>query len=245
MNTIGINSIGKYNGLMAVIIGIISYFSFNLLKSFVSLVSFYFGNDISIGYVDAPVDPSFFVFVVMMLGVWMPIGEEMIYRGMLFHMISRPKRAGILILFNCVVFSGAHQSAEQMIQAFFLGVVLCLLVRRMNGITMGLIVHVSFNVLGLVMTYFCPLFVFKAFGVEEQMSSNQLLLSASCMLFFSIFFMTLLILLISRLKPFDQVPDNDGSQIVNKSYQIPAILMIIVVGSYSILKIVRTFGHFI
>lgn len=242
--TIGFNTIGNTNCLMSILIGIISFFSFNLLKSCVTLLMAFLGSDITIGYIDAPVDPTFFVFVVLMLGVWMPIGEEMLYRGVLFYMISSDKHAVTLILFNCIVFAGAHQSAEQMIQAFFLGGVLCILVRKMNSITMGLLVHVSYNVVGLVMTYFFPLFFFNVFGADEEMSYNQMLLSAAIMLFFSILTITLLMLLISRLeKPIDQTIEKQENQADKKNYLIPAVCMIIVVSSYSMWKIVRAFGH--
>ena len=250
--TIGINTVGKTNCFMSVIIGIISFFSFNLLKSCVSLLMVYFGSDISIGYLDAPVDPSFFVFVVLMLGIWMPIGEEMIYRGMLFYMISSDKYAVPFILFNCIVFAGAHQSAEQMIQAFFLGFVLCFLVHKMKSITMGVFVHISYNIVGIIVTYFFPLFFFKVFGADEELSPNQMLLSAAMMLFFAIISITLLLLLISRLNnPLDQIPDNTDNQDVQEkqvakvSLLIPVISMITLVGSYSILRIVRAFELFV
>ena len=238
---LGIGPVGTMNIFKSIGIGTVCFFAFNMLKNAIFVVLAANGKPVSISYIETPIDIGYFLFLLVMLGIWMPIGEELVYRGMLFHIPSKTGNVVLLTLLNLLIFAGAHQSGEQVIQAIVLGLILCLFARKTGSISMGIIIHITFNLIGLVITYYFPLTLLTAFGIREDSTKNAMLLGACEMMFVVIVLLMLLVVLIHGIKIPEKTAAKASKEFRNLKQQLPAISMAAVGVVYSVWKIGRAF----
>lgn len=85
--------------------------------------------------------------VIMMLAVILlaPIGEELLFRGLILKYANRCMPAFVSILLQALLFGLYHGNVIQGIYAFALGIVLGLLAHRYNSILPGILLHVVIN----------------------------------------------------------------------------------------------------
>lgn len=76
-----------------------------------------------------------------------PIGEELIYRGMVFDRGCRFFGPGQAVIWSAVLFGLAHTGAAQMAAAAVFGAALCLLRMRFRSIAAPILVHGCVNLL--------------------------------------------------------------------------------------------------
>lgn len=245
-NILGIKPIGRGTVLKSVLLGAVCFFTFNILKNSIVLVFASFGRDVSIGYVDAPPDFPSFLFLLLMFCLWMPLGEELIYRGMLFHMPVERENVVLLTITNLLVFAGAHEYGDQAIQAFFLGLVLCLSAYRTKSTSVGIIIHMVFNLFGMIITYYFPLSLFTIFGVNGNGTPNEMRLAAARMLFVVIALLILLVVLISKMKlPFKvayEVKEQDNGSRKMSALAIIALIVVVAFSVWRLVVVVRNTG---
>ena len=239
---LGIGPAGALNIFKSIGIGAVCFFAFNMLKNAIFVALAAYGKPVSISYVETPIDSGYFLFLMVMLGVWMPIGEELVYRGMLFHIPSKTGNVVLLTLLNLLIFAGAHQSGEQVVQAIVLGLILCLFARKTGNISMGIIIHITFNLIGLIVTYYFPLALFTAFGIREDSTKNAMLLGACEMMFVVIILLMLLTVLIRGIRIPEKTAAKASREFRNLKQQLPAIAMASIGVMYSVWKIGRAFS---
>lgn len=138
--------------LVLVGIGILCYFAFQFLKNVALLLLFgATRNTIWIPEI-VPVSKISLVLIFFVHVVCSAIAEEAFFRATVFSALSRHSLLGGL-LYSSLLFAFAHNGIEQVVQAFFLGLVLGVIFERKRSIALCTFVHIIYNTLGLINTY--------------------------------------------------------------------------------------------
>lgn len=138
--------------LVAVVIAILSFLAFQLMKNVVLLILYAVTkNSIWIPEVTL-VSTRSLLLIFLVHVVCSAFAEETFYRGVVFNELSKgsPRLA---LLFVVLLFAFAHSGVEQVIQSLFLGAVLCLVFARKGSVLLCTTVHIIYNTLGWVNTY--------------------------------------------------------------------------------------------
>lgn len=118
-----------------------------------------------------------FFWTLVVIGIIIPIFEELVFRGFILSKLSEMGSKGFAIIFQALLFSVSHFSFVQGASVFLLGILAGYAVLKTRSIKSGIVIHCVFNitnlylyetnhqfydfgqllifiVLGLVMTYF-------------------------------------------------------------------------------------------
>lgn len=82
-----------------------------------------------------------------------PIVEELTFRGLAFGRFRKGIPTWAAMLLSSLLFGLVHGELLWMINAFFLGILLCLVADFTNTILSSIFVHVTFNAFGVIWTY--------------------------------------------------------------------------------------------
>ena len=74
-----------------------------------------------------------------------PVGEELLFRGLIFRYSKKVIPAVCAILLNAVVFGLYHSNSIQIIYALFMGIVLCTVANKFDSILPSILLHMSVN----------------------------------------------------------------------------------------------------
>ncbi|MBE6912266.1 MAG: CPBP family intramembrane metalloprotease [Ruminococcaceae bacterium] len=91
---------------------------------------------------------TFLLLVCLFLG---PFVEEFVFRGILFRMYGKVLGVAGAILMTSLLFAISHTGIAQMIYAFVLGIVLCMVRIRSKSLWNAVALHMSFNLSGTVL----------------------------------------------------------------------------------------------
>ena len=147
------NHCSRFNIILCVIMGIASYVSFQLFKNVYLIINYSITNNetlIPTQQTVVEVFPLVMFFLIYVL--WAALSEEVFYRSMLFGEILKGNRL-FAYLFSVVIFALAHNSVEQIIQATFLAIVLCIVFEKTESILPCIVIHIIYNTLGVINTY--------------------------------------------------------------------------------------------
>ncbi|MBP3610103.1 MAG: CPBP family intramembrane metalloprotease [Lachnospiraceae bacterium] len=181
----------------AVLIGTLSYIAFNSLKNVYMMFKFCVYGDAGFAAEKIPVGSGEFLFLLFIFAFLMVIGEELVYRSMLFYnLYCKGKKNVFSILFCILVFAAAHGSVEQMLQAAFLALLLCTITIKSQSVFICVIIHMIYNVLGTTITYYNPMFMLEFFGAGYDMLQVDGMIVAVKLLLAAVIATTLLFLLV-------------------------------------------------
>lgn len=76
-----------------------------------------------------------------------PIGEEIIYRGMIFGFLRSRHRFAVAALLSSLVFMLTHVDPVAFVTTLPLGVYLCLMYKRVGSIVPGIVLHSMWNLI--------------------------------------------------------------------------------------------------
>jgi len=153
---LGFAKISLKTALWCVIVGILTFFAvqstqFVIVKAFASVF-----NVKSVGFGEKAIIDSLRNIVIAgaIFIVLVPLGEEMIYRGLLYNVFKA--RAGVnwAIFMSAGVFAVNHIYLEKVVPIFILGVVTAYCYEKYKTIYAPMIVHAIMNFVGLVWARF-------------------------------------------------------------------------------------------
>ncbi len=80
-----------------------------------------------------------------------PIVEEVIFRGLIYDRLCNAMPKVWAMLLSSLLFGVAHGQIVWMIYAFVLGMVLCVVMEKTKSVMASILLHMSFNVAGIVL----------------------------------------------------------------------------------------------
>jgi len=106
-------------------------------------------------------NPLNFVFLLFSMGVFAPITEELLFRGLIFQGL-KSKGTTKAVLISSLMFMIMHLSLHQTIYQFLLGIIMALIVLYTESIFASIFVHFVNNSVVLIINYINPqLFEYK------------------------------------------------------------------------------------
>lgn len=93
------------------------------------------------------------IFVVLTMGVFVPIAEELIFRGYLFNSLCRYLTPQMAMLFTAVIFGCAHMDAQRAIPLAVGGYLLNVIAVRYQSVFASAIAHGLWNAVMIVAYY--------------------------------------------------------------------------------------------
>lgn len=148
----GFNKQSAISYVLTVVISVFCFFSFQLFKNAYLFLKYSFSSDISLVSKVSSIDINILIMLILVHVVWAGIGEELIYRRIIFGEILKKNKV-LAYIISVVLFALAHNSTEQIIQATFLAIILCIVYHITNSISLCLILHIIYNSLGMLVTY--------------------------------------------------------------------------------------------
>lgn len=93
--------------------------------------------------------------LVAVIGVFVPIAEEVLFRGVLYAWLRQRRGVVASALISSAVFAIAHVNAEAALQIFLIGLVLAYLYERTGSIVPSIVTHATVNVasLAIILAY--------------------------------------------------------------------------------------------
>lgn len=82
-----------------------------------------------------------------------PISEEIIFRGLMLSRFKKGLPRWLAILLTSLLFGLVHGQILWIAYAFFLGILLCMVVERTGSILASILVHAIFNALGTILAF--------------------------------------------------------------------------------------------
>ena len=89
---------------------------------------------------------------VIMTVIIAPIGEELIFRGVIFQTLL-PYGTGFAVFASSLIFALAHRNPPQMINAFFFGICLAIGFCKTRSVTVCVLMHLVNNAFSVAVTY--------------------------------------------------------------------------------------------
>ncbi len=80
-----------------------------------------------------------------------PIVEEVIFRGLIYGRLCKAMPKVWAMVLSSLIFGVAHGQIVWMIYAFVLGMVLCVVMEKTKSVMASILLHMSFNVAGIVL----------------------------------------------------------------------------------------------
>lgn len=93
---------------------------------------------------------------VLMLGVVIPIAEELLFRGLVYRRLKFYYDVSIAAYISAIIFGVAHFNLIQGIYAFIMGIVFTIIYEKADNIYATIIVHISSNLMA-VFTFVNPI----------------------------------------------------------------------------------------
>lgn len=147
-------------------------------------------------------NPLNFVFLLFSMGVFAPITEELLFRGLIFQGL-KSKGTTKAVLISSLMFMIMHLSLHQTIYQFLLGIIMALVVLYTESIFASIFVHFVNNSVVLIINYINPqLFEYKF------LSSGYIILAV-------VLFMFAMFLIYYLLKWLKNIKDKDTQKSEN------------------------------
>lgn len=100
--------------------------------------------------------PSDIVLLVALVGVVVPIGEEMFFRGLAYGAFRRALGRHAAVLASAVFFAAAHVQPVEFLPILILGMILAYLYEYTGSLVPGMIAHAVNNLAALALFYVTP-----------------------------------------------------------------------------------------
>jgi membrane protease YdiL (CAAX protease family) len=94
-----------------------------------------------------------YVLLFVLIAVIAPLGEELIFRGMLYRFLSAKKGVTFGVVSSAAIFSLAHVVPVLLPSLFLLGVALALVTERFQSIYPAVVLHALNNGISLTILY--------------------------------------------------------------------------------------------
>ena len=112
---------------------------------------------------------------LLVMGLVMPLAEELMFRGVLFRRYQETRRFWSSALWSSLFFALTHTNNIQIVYAFFLALCLCYLYERFGSFKAPVVLHISANTASLIFT---ETGVFGWLGNEPIRMAAAVILSA-------------------------------------------------------------------
>lgn len=222
------------NVLFSFLIGFVSYVAFNSMKNIYIVCKLYFAGEMYVPAAANAIGISEFLTLLLVFSVWIVLGEEIVYRSMMFsQLFKESKSQRIATVFSVFVFVAAHNSIEQMIQAAFLATILCMVIQKTDSIIPCIAIHFTYNTLGIINTYYYPTAFLEMFGYQYGMTNIDILVSVVKVLIVSLVASAILFIFLKEKMLQVAKSKTEASGTLLKPSII--ILMLFIVG-YSLIK---------
>lgn len=236
-----INRISLKQILLGFISGIVSYIAFNSLKSAYIMIRIYINGEVNTGTAPIDIETGMLFYITFIFAILMVIGEELVYRSMLFsESIYTGGRIILFLIINSLIFASAHDSVDQIIQAVFLSIILCLSLLKTGSLTSCILIHFTYNVIGLFVTYLRPTLMLELTGYRYGMLNIDILISTVA---FLILFIAASVILLFLTKSdrfqgdkFDMIKD---VRVHTPAVFVPALIILV----YSACRIIKVFSR--
>jgi membrane protease YdiL (CAAX protease family) len=94
--------------------------------------------------------------LVVLIGVIVPIGEEIFFRGLTYGALRRMLRRPLAVVLSALFFAGVHFQPVEILPILILGVILAWLYEYTGSLVPGMIAHGMNNLAALVIFYHTP-----------------------------------------------------------------------------------------
>ena len=91
---------------------------------------------------------------ILAVAVVAPITEEIIFRGFMLSRLRRSMPTAVAAIISSLIFAVAHGALVWMAYAFVLGIVLCYVATKYRSIVASMVLHIAFNLLGVIASNF-------------------------------------------------------------------------------------------
>ena len=105
--------------------------------------------DVLTGILQRPLTPTQIVWIVLLVCVLVPIGEEMFFRGFVYGTLRRWGVAAAAVL-SALFFAAVHQQVVHFLPIALLGVILAVLYERTGSLLPAVIVHAANNLVAVL-----------------------------------------------------------------------------------------------
>ena len=139
--------------LLVISIGIISLFGIQFFIGAVDNLLELIGYPLKGSALVNPTNFGSFILATIVLAVIPAIGEELIFRGIVFNGLRSKFSNLTSILLSALLFALMHASLQQFIYPFILGVIMSWVVARTGSLIASILVHFTNNFLVVLMTY--------------------------------------------------------------------------------------------
>lgn len=128
--------------IMAVVFGIAFA---SLTYAGLSLITYEY--NVCFSYIFTGVRFAMYIFIVCLFA---PIFEEVVFRIIITQKLQKSFSNIHTIIVQAILFSLIHSDMKQIVYTFFLGIVLGILMVKTNNIIIPCIIHIIFNMLGMI-----------------------------------------------------------------------------------------------
>lgn len=97
-----------------------------------------------------------FIFSLLVTGIFAPIFEEILFRGLIFGELKKITSVKIAILIQALIFGVYHFNFIQSSYAVVIGVILGYVCYKTNSLLSSILLHITFNSISLIMIKFIP-----------------------------------------------------------------------------------------
>lgn len=140
--------LGTKKWIYYIILGVMLYYSFQFLTN--GLIMVITEHDKVVAFSDSNIRSIIFI-IIIQVG-WAALAEELWYRNSVFRLF--PFENFIVgAIFTSLLFCLVHQSIEQKIHSFCLSLLLCYILKKEKNIVPCIIVHATFNLLGIFYSF--------------------------------------------------------------------------------------------
>lgn len=198
----------KKDVALSVVGGILCFLTFNTAKNGYEMFRWFFVSEKIDIKNHNQVEISVFLVIVLVLGIWFAIGEELVYRKVLCLDLSESVGVKCSYIISVVLFVLAHSSVEQMIQAFFVALILNYLILRKKSLVSCIVLHAIYNICGLISTYIYPAWLTNIFGISDNMVKEDIFIGG---LYMFMAFLLLMFLVIFVINLYNKTNSNKKS----------------------------------
>lgn len=99
-----------------------------------------------------------FIIQIVGIGIIIPICEELIYRGLIYMRMRQYLNVNLAIVVSALIFGIVHGNIVQGIYAFLIGILFAYAYEKYGSLKAPVILHISANILSLILTVVNPSF---------------------------------------------------------------------------------------
>jgi len=96
------------------------------------------------------------ILIFITVGIMAPLIEEVIFRGLVYSELRKVLNAPAVIVIQAFLFAAYHMNLVQGLYAFFMGIVLGIVVYKTGSIWPPIMMHISFNSINVMMNKAMP-----------------------------------------------------------------------------------------